>query len=85
MCSFGVNTEQFLQMIDQIDDHVALEYRWVHRLAHTAENGGYTTASKKLHDAQAMLAEVRALLDEAKTDVEDGGAARPAQTTVKLV
>jgi hypothetical protein len=85
MCSFGVNTEQFLQMIDQIDDHVALEYRWVHRLAHTAENGGYATASKKLHDAQAMLAEVRALLDEAKTDVEDGGAARPAQTTVKLV
>lgn len=84
MCSNGVNSAQFLQMIDMIDDHVALEYRWTHRLAHTAEDGGYEAASKKLHEAQAILADVRALLDEAKASFEDdiGGAAK---TTAKLV
>lgn len=84
MCSNGVNIEQFLQMIDMINDHVALEYRWSHRLAHTAEDGGYVTASKKLHDAQAMLAEVRSLLDEAKVSIEDAPEIG-AQTTAKLV
>lgn len=85
MCSNGVNSAQFLQMLDQIDDHVALEYRWTHRLAHTAEDGGYDAASKKLHEAQAMLADVRALLDEAKKCFEDGVAGSAAQTTAKLV
>lgn len=82
MCTNGVNYNQFLQMLDMIDDHVALEYRWAHKLAHTAEDGGYTAASKKLHDAQAMLADVRALLDEAKECFEDGAS---VQSTSKLV
>lgn len=82
MCTNGVNYNQFLQMLDMVDDHVALEYRWTHKLAHTAEDGGYTAASQKLHEAQAMLADVRALLDEAKECFEDGPA---AQTTSKLV
>ena len=52
MCANGVNTQQFMQMLDMVDDHVALEYRWSHRLAHTAEDGGYEETSKKLHEAQ---------------------------------
>lgn len=84
MCTNGVNLEQFLQMIDLIDDHIALEYRWTHRLAHKAEDGGYATASDKLHKAQSMLADVRALLDEAKQSLEDGEG-DSVQTTAKLV
>ena len=84
MCTNGVNTTQFMQMLDMVDDHVALEYRWSHRLAHTAEDGGYSETSEKLHKAQAMLAEVRALLDEAKESFEDE-AANPDASTVKLM
>ena len=36
MCTNGVNTGQFEQMIDQIDDHIKLERRWSHTLAHQA-------------------------------------------------
>ncbi len=85
MCSNGVNATQFLQMIDLLDDHVAVEYRWAHRLAHTAENGGCNNASEKLHKAQAMLAEVRAMLDEAKSSFEDDLENGSAQTTATLV
>ena len=86
MCTNGVNTQQFSQMLDMVDDHVALEYRWSHRLAHTAEDGGYAGTSKKLHDAQALLAEVRALLDEAQECFEtEAMQSSPDKSTVKLV
>lgn len=85
MCANGVNTEQFLQMIDQINDHIALEYRWVHRLAHTAGDGSAEKTSAKLHEAQAMLADVRALLDEAKDTYESEAFSAANQTTVHLV
>ena len=85
MCTNGVNTEQFMQMLDMVDDHVALEYRWSHRLAHSAEDAGYDKTSKKLHDAQAMLAEVRSLLDEAKECFEDEAMQSGDKSTVKLV
>lgn len=71
MCTNGVNTSQFEQMIDQIDDHIKLERRWAHNLAHMAEDGGYPTVSQKLHAAQSLLDDVRALLDEAKDALED--------------
>lgn len=70
MCTNGINIGQFGEMIDQINDHVALEYRWVHRVAHSAGDAGLTTASAKLHMAQTLLADVRAALDEAKEALE---------------
>lgn len=85
MCMNGVNTTQFVQMLDQIDDHIALEYRWVHRLAHSAGDGGYAAASEKLHEAQAMLADVRSLLDEAKASMEDPSEGGHTHSTAKLV
>ena len=86
MCTNGVNTQQFMQMLDLVDDHVALEYRWSHRLAHTAEDAGYEATSEKLHKAQAMLAEVRSLLDEAKECFEDEAMKQaPDSATAKLV
>ncbi|MBQ7786299.1 MAG: dynein gamma chain protein [Clostridia bacterium] len=85
MCTNGVNNAQLLQMIQQLDDHIALERRWMHKLAHIAEDGGYENAHEKMHEAQALLDNVRALLDEAKASIEDGEQVSPAQTTVKLV
>ena len=38
MCTNGVNTGQFDQMIDQIDEHIRLERKWTHTLAHQAED-----------------------------------------------
>ena len=84
MCSNGVNTGQLELMIEQIDDHVKLERRWTHNLAHTVEDAGYATVSQKLHEAQAMLDDVRALLDEAKDAIEDD-AERAGGVSVSLV
>lgn len=85
MCTNGVNNAQLVQMIQQLDDHIALERRWVHKIAHIAEDGGYENAHEKLHEAQHLLDSVRALIDEAKASVEDGEVVAPTQTTVKLV
>lgn len=71
MCTNGVNTGQFDQMIDQVDDHIKLERRWVHTLAHMAQDGGFPHAGETLHKAQAALDEVRALLSDAKDALED--------------
>ncbi len=84
MCTNGINTNQFEQMIDQIDDHIKLERRWAHTLGHMAQDAGYPHASTKLHAAQALLDDVRALLDEAKDALEDD-AESTAGVTVNLV
>ncbi|MBR2790543.1 MAG: dynein gamma chain protein [Eggerthellaceae bacterium] len=84
MCTNGINTGQFGQMIDQISDHIRLERRWTHDLAHQAEDAGFDTVSDKMHEAFRMLDEVRALLDDAKDALEDDAEAA-AQVTVELV
>lgn len=84
MCTNGVNTGQFEQMMEQIDDHLKLERRWTHNLAHMAEDAGFETVGSKLHAAQAMLDDVRALLDEAKDALEDD-AKVASGVTVSLV
>ncbi len=71
MCTNGVNVEQFDQMVEQICDHVKLERRWTHKLAHKAEDAGFESAHEKMHEAQALLDEVLALLDEAKDLLEE--------------
>lgn len=71
MCTNGINTGHFEEMIEQIDDHVKLERRWTHNLAHKAEDANYNTVGKKLHEAMSLLDDVRGLLDEAKDAIED--------------
>ena len=73
MCTNGVNTAQLEMMIDQVDDHIKLERRHVHNLAHTAADAGFAT-----------VGEVRAALDEAKDAMEDDAADAPG-FTVSLV
>ena len=84
MCTNGVNTGQFEQMIEQIDDHLKLERRWTHNLAHMAGDAGFSTVSEKMHEAQALLDDVRAMLDEAKDALEED-AENATGVTVSLV
>lgn len=84
MCTNGVNTTQFEQMIDQIDDHIKLERRWVHNLGHQAEDAGFAAAGEKLHAAMHLLDEVRAALDEAKDAMEEEAESNSG-VTVSLV
>ena len=84
MCTNGVNTGQLEQMIEQVDDHVKLERRWAHTLGHLAGDAGFATVSEKMHAAQALLDDVRALLGEAKDALEDDAAAA-GNVTVNLV
>ena len=61
-----------------------LERRSEHNLPHTAGDAGFDTVSKKLHEAQALLDDVRAKLDEARDALEDDAEAA-ANVTVSLV
>ncbi|MEE8722837.1 MAG: dynein gamma chain protein [Eggerthellaceae bacterium] len=84
MCTNGVNTGQFEQMIDMIDDHIKTERRWTHNLGHMAGDAGFPTVSEKLHQAMAQLDDVRALLADTKDALEDDAEAA-ANVSVKLV
>jgi len=84
MCTNGVNTGQFEQMMAQIDDHIALERRWVHKLAHQAGDAGFTTVDDKLHSVQELLDEARALITDAK-DALESDAEAAGGVTVNLV
>ncbi|MBO7701285.1 MAG: dynein gamma chain protein [Eggerthellaceae bacterium] len=84
MCTNGINTGQFEQMIDQIDDHIKLERRWVHTLAHQAGDAGFTATDDKLHKVQELLDEVRAVIADAKDALEDDAENAPG-VTVSLV
>lgn len=86
MCTNGTSAGDLGQMIDQLDDHVAVEYRWAHRLAHSAGDADFAAAAERMHAAQSLLAEVRAALDEAKEALEgDAQAAVAGGATVQLV
>ena len=85
MCTNGINTGQFEQMIEQIDDHIKLERRWAAQPgAVWRETPLSPPFPRSMHAAQAMLDDVRALLDEAKDALEDDAEAS-ANVTVNLV
>ena len=84
MCTNGVNTGQFEQMIEQIDDHLKVERRWSHQLGHMAADAGFDTVCEKMHAAQALIDDARAMLDEAKDALEED-AKNASGVTVELV
>jgi GTP cyclohydrolase III len=84
MCTNGINTGQFDQMIDMIDDHIKVERRWSHDMAHKAEDAGLPNVGEKLHEVMAQLDAVRALLSDAKDALEDDAEAA-ANVQVNLV
>lgn len=84
MCTNGVNTGQFSMMLEQIDDQIALERRWVHKLAHTAGDAGFAQTDEKLHQIQELLDDARALITDAKDALEED-AESSSGVTVNLV
>lgn len=70
MCTNGVNANQLKGSIEQVDEAVALCRRWTHRAFHSADDSQLTKTAATLKQAQELLDEVRALLDEAGEQVE---------------
>ena len=83
MCTHKTNPNQLEQMMDMIDEQIALEYRWVHKLARR-QTKVLQRPPEKLHAAQILLADVRAALAETKASLETA-AESAAETTVRLV
>lgn len=71
MCTNGVNTGQFAQMMEQIDDHVKLERKWSHNLGHMAEDAGFKDTGEKLHEVMRALDDVREMLSDAQDLLEE--------------
>ena len=84
MCTNGVNTGQFNMMLEQMDDQLAVNRRWVHNMAHTAGDAGFATTDEALHKVQELLDEARALITDAK-DCLEKDAEDTSGVTVNLV
>lgn len=84
MCTNGVNTGQFEQMIDMIDDHIKVERRWAHNMGHLAEDGGFPTVGANMHEVMSRLDDIRALLSDTKDALETDAEAA-ANVKVSLV
>lgn len=84
MCTNGVNTGQFNMMLEQMDDQLAVNRRWVHKLAHTAGDAGFAGTNDILHEVQELLDEARAKLTDAKDALEED-AESGSGVTVELV
>lgn len=84
MCTNGVNTSQFKMMLEQMDDQVALNRRWTHKLFHQADDNGYEKTAAVLKEVQGLMDEARALLTDAQ-DALDKDASAASGVTVNLV
>lgn len=84
MCTNGVNVTQFQMMLEQMDDQIALNRRWVHKLYHEAANCGFEKAAVAVQEVQRLLDEARAQLTDA-SDYAEKDAERARAVTVELV
>ncbi|MEF9841991.1 MAG: dynein gamma chain protein [Raoultibacter sp.] len=84
MCTNGINTGQYKLMLEQMDDQIALNRRWTHKLYHTADDSGYAQTAQALKEIQGLLDEARALLTDAQ-DAVDKDASSTSGVTVSLV
>lgn len=84
MCTNGVNSSQFKMMLEQMDDQIALNRRWVHKMYHSAKDAEYAKTTETLHEIQGLLDEARALFADAQDALEKDEAA-DSGVTVSLV
>lgn len=84
MCTNGVNISQFTMMLEQMDDQMALNRRWVHKMYHTADNAQYAKTADTLKEIQGLLDEARALLTDAKDALDDDAASAPGVTVARV-
>ena len=71
-------------MLEQMDDQLAVNRRWVHKIAHTAGDAGFEKTDAMLHKVQELLDDARAALTDAKDAVEDD-AENASGVSVELV
>lgn len=58
-------------MVQQIDDQIALQRRWAHKLYHMADNANFEKTAKIMEDLQHSLDDARALLSDMDDAVDD--------------
>ena len=83
MCEHGVNTNQVLLMIAQLDDSLAVSQHHLEQVHHLADHAGLHDPSINVAQASVLLGEARAklqgALDALEGDDDDDG------VTVELV
>ena len=84
MCTNGVNVSQFKMMFEQMDDQVALNRRWTHKLYHSAADAEYAKTAETLKEIPGLLDEARARLTDAQ-DALDKDASSASGVTVNSV
>lgn len=84
MCTNGINTGQYKMMLEQMDDQIALNRRWTHKLFHAADDSGFTQTAAALREVQGLLDDARALLTDAQ-DAVDKDATSASGVTINLV
>ncbi len=84
MCTNGVNTGQYKMMLEEMDDQIALNRRWMHKLYHLADDNSYVKTSAIMKEAQSLLDDARALMTDAQ-DALDKDSEDLAGVTVNLV
>lgn len=84
MCTNGINASQYKMMLEHMDDQVALNRRWVHKMYHSADESGLGETAATLKEIQGLLDEVRALLTDTQ-DVFDKENESSSGVTVSLV
>lgn len=77
MCTNGINTNQFKMMLEQMDDQVALNRRWTHKMYHAADNAQYAQTAKVLSEIQGLLDDARALLTDAQDALDKDAQSAP--------
>lgn len=84
MCTNGVNDSQLKLMIEHLDDQIALDRKWTHKMFHSADEAGFEKTTATLKEAQSLLDDVRALLSDAQGNI-DKDVACASGVTVNLV
>lgn len=70
MCTNGVNTGQYQMMLEEMDDQLALNRRWMHKLYHLADDNQYAKTAAIVKEAQGLMDEARALMTDAQDALE---------------
>lgn len=69
MCTNETNMNQAEILLEYLDDSLALQCRWSHKLAHALENTNSENLSDKLHSVGVSLLDAREALSEAKLNL----------------
>ena len=70
MCTNGINAGQVNMLIDQLDDQIALNRKWAHKIYHLLDDNSCSETAAQMKQAQGFLDEARAAITEARSQLE---------------